>query len=102
METPRAQAYQRAQMEGATPARLLLMTYERALTACRKRNRPRARLAVTELIAALNFDHPEEAGRLLVLYEWVLRQLREENFAEAEKILADLHEVWTNTLDRAA
>ena len=99
METPQIQAYRRQQVNGASPARLLLMTYERALTACRKRDRQRARLAVTELIAGLNFDYPQEAGRLLVLYEWVLRKLRAGEFAEAESVLSELNTAWTSALD---
>ncbi|MFH1144580.1 MAG: flagellar export chaperone FliS [Candidatus Eisenbacteria bacterium] len=100
MERPEFQAYRRQQIAGAGPGRLLLMTYERALTACRRRDRQKARLAVTELIAALNFDYPQEAGRLLVLYEWVLRELREGKFAEAEKILGELHATWATALER--
>lgn len=99
-EPPHIQAYRRQQIAGASPARLLLLTYEQALAGCRRRDRFLARRAVEELIASLDFEH-QGAGGLLVLYEWVLRLLREGQFPQAEQILEELHTAWCGALEEA-
>ena len=100
MEPPHIQAYRRQQVLGASPAQLLLMTYEQALAGCRRQDRHLARRAVEELIAGLDLTQ-EGAGGLLVLYEWVLRLLREGAFADAEQILEELHATWATAVEAA-
>ncbi|MCK4412047.1 MAG: hypothetical protein KAY32_00750 [Candidatus Eisenbacteria sp.] len=100
MEPPHIQAYRRQQVAGAGPIQLLLITYEQALAGCRRKDRFLARRAVEELIGSLDFDQ-EGAGGLLVLYEWVLRLLREGKFAQAEQILDELHTAWSGALAAA-
>jgi flagellin-specific chaperone FliS len=100
MEPPHIRAYRQQQIEGASPGKLLLLTYEQALAGCRRKDRFLARRAVEELVGSLDLEQ-EGAGGLLVLYEWLLRLLREGEFAQAEQILEELHAAWSGALDAA-
>lgn len=91
-------AYQRAQVLGASPMRLVLMLYDLALAGCGRRDETRARRAVTELIAGLNFDYEEIAVALFRLYEYCLGAIRSGDFEEASKILSALKEAWETAL----
>lgn len=94
-------SYQSAQILGASPMQLILMIYEFAISACGRRDRERARRAVTELIAALNFDHEEIAVPLFRLYEYCLKAIGSGSFHEASKILRQLKEAWETALRQA-
>ena len=98
MDTPQVQAYRRQQLEAASPGQLVLFVLEHAVRACRLQDRRRARRAVEELIGGLDLEQPEGAGGLLVLYDWVLRLLREGRFGEAEQILDELRGSWAQAL----
>jgi flagellin-specific chaperone FliS len=94
-------AYQSAQILGASPTQLILIVYDVALVACGRRDAVRARRAITELIAALNFDYEEIAVPLFRLYEYCLNAIGSESFHEASKILRQLKEVWETALRQA-
>ncbi len=91
-------AYQSAQVLGASPMQLILIVYDVALAACGRRDTERARRAVTELIAALNFDYEEIAVPLFRLYEYCLNAIGSGSFHEASKILRQLKEAWETAL----
>ena len=95
-------AYQSAQIFGASPMQLILIVYDAALAACGRRDRERARRAITELIAALNFDYEEIAVPLFRLYEYCLSAVGSESFHEASKILRALKDAWETALRSAA
>ena len=86
--------YQRAQVMGASPMGLILMLYDLAIAACGRRDAERARRAITELIASLNFDYEEIAVGLFSLYEYCLGAIKAGSFDEASKILRQLKEAW--------
>ena len=98
MRAPEMNQYRRQQIEAMTPEQLVLIVYEQAILACRKSNRRRLRQAVEQLIWGLDFEQGEVADGLLLLYDWVLRQSREGNFAEAEKTLMQLRDTWKEVL----
>ena len=81
---------------------LVLVAYRVGLRALRKKDRRLATRVLSELVNGLNFDAGEIAGRLLVLYDYMLRQVREGQFAEAEMILSELHETWEQALANSA
>ena len=98
MRAPEVNRYRRQQLEAMTPGQLVLVVYEQAILACRKGNRRRLRQAVEQLIWGLDFEQGEVADGLLLLYDWVLRQSREGDFAEAEKTLRQLRDTWKEAL----
>ena len=87
-------SYQSAQVLGASPVQLMLIVYDLALTACGRRDTERARRAITELIAALNFDYQEIAVPLFRLYEYCLSAVNSGKHHEASKILRQLKGAW--------
>jgi flagellin-specific chaperone FliS len=80
---------------------LILIVYDVALTACGRRDGERARRAIIELIAALNFDYEEIAVPLFRLYEYCLNAIGSGSFHEASKILRQLKEAWEAALRQA-
>lgn len=94
-------SYRSAQVLGASPMQLILIAYEVALTACGHRDAGRARRAITELIAALNFDYEEIAVPLFQLYEYCLNAVGSGSFHEASKVLRQLKEAWETALRQA-
>lgn len=94
-------AYQSAQVLGASPMQLILIVYDVALAACGRRDAVRARRAITELIAAMNFDYEEIAVPLFRLYEYCLNAIGSGSFHEASKILRQLKEAWETALRQA-
>lgn len=73
---------------------LVLVAYRVGLRALRKKDRRLATRVFSELINGLNFEAGDVAGKLLMLYDYSLRLVREGKFEEAEAILSDLHETW--------
>lgn len=94
-------AYQSAQVLGASPMQLILIVYDVAIAACARRDSVRARRAITELIASLNFDYEEIAVALFRLYEYCLNRINSGSFHEAAKILRQLKEAWDTALRQA-
>lgn len=76
------------------PEELVLTLYRVAIRATRKKDRRLAIRAIAELINGLNFEAKELAGQFLVLYDYILRQVREGQFETAEKMLSELHDTW--------
>ena len=91
-------AYRRQQLEAMRPEQLVLVCLDRGLAACRRRERRQAQRAIDALIQGLDFEQPL-AGRLLVLYDWALRLVREGRFAEASEVLGPLRETWAAACD---
>lgn len=76
------------------PGALTLRVTELALMACRQGKRGMLVRALTELMTGLDLAQGEVAGRLLVLYEYMLHQARVGALAELEPLLAELAETW--------
>ena len=93
MRSPGIDAYRRQQLESMRPEQLVLVALEQGISACRQRDRRRARRAVQVLIGGLDFQY-DVGGRLLTLYDWVFRLLREGRFDDAEAVLKELHDTW--------
>ena len=91
-------SYQSAQVLGASPIQLLLIVHDLALAGCGRRDAERTRRAITELIAALNFDYQEIAVPLFRLYEYCLNAVSSGKYHEASKILRQLKEAWETAM----
>lgn len=94
-------SYHSAQILGASPIQLIVKIYEVAIVACGRRDTDRARRAVCELIAALNFDHDEIAVPLFRLYEYCLNRIVTGSCDEAAKVLRGLKQAWEAALAQA-
>ena len=77
------------ELDGLSPARLLLKLYDVAIAACAHEERERLVGALSELIAALSFDHREISMPLFRIYDHCIRQGQAGNFgAVGENSLA--------------
>lgn len=94
-------SYHDSQVLGASPMQLILMIYEIGIAACARRDVDRARRAVCELIATLNFDYDEIAVPLFRLYEYCLNQIATGSCEEASKTLRQLKQAWESAMAQA-
>ncbi|GEM_PF-1565318 len=94
------ETYSANQIEGATPAQLVLQTYDFIIACCRRGDWMRAKSGVVELMGALNPDYDDISGPLFRVYEYCLDVIREKKFEEAIKILSELRESWAVVVDR--
>lgn len=90
----RTSEYRFQEIMGASPIRLVVMSYDVAIQACQQEDFSRATRAISVLRDALNFDYNEAALTLFELYQWCLDSVRKENYQEALRILTDLREAW--------
>ena len=91
--SPNARKFLEQDILSKSPGELLLVAYDLGIKGCRRQDRALVRDVLTELIAALDFSQPI-AGNFLVLYDFALREVRENRFEEPEKILTGLREAW--------
>lgn len=101
--TYRTQEYRQQEVMGASPLRIVIMTYDVALQACERRDLVRATRAVSLLRDSLNFEQAEAAEAatgLFRLYQWCLDCIRQDNYPEAEKVLRGLREAWVTVEKR--
>ena len=90
--------YQNNSLANASPADLLLRTYDAAVIACRRGDGDKATRALVELINSLNFEYQEVAVGLFRLYNYCLGLIKSERFAEPEEILTQLRDTWAQAL----
>lgn len=99
---PRQDAYREQELQAMSTEQLVLVAYRVGLRALRKQDRRLATRVFSELINGLNFEAGDIAGKLLALYDYSLRLVREGKFAEAESILSELHDAWQQVVDASA
>ncbi len=73
----------------------ILRLYDEGIAACLARDAPRAVEVVMALIAALNFEYREAAGRFFALYDFCLDNLEARRFDRPLRVLRALKEAWT-------
>ena len=93
-------AYRQQQVEGLSRNELVLAAFELGMKGCRAKDRGLVRDVLMELIAGLDFSYRDAAGSFLVLYDYAMRELREGNFEMPHRILAELHEAWSEALKK--
>ncbi len=81
------------------PVQLLIKAYDAGITACNRKDEPKASAVLSELIDSLNFDHAEIANSLFRLYEYCMREIKGGNFDVTLKILKELRETWIQVQD---
>lgn len=86
--------YQQQEVMGASPLRLVVMSYDLAIRACEQKDFNRATRAVSVLRDALNFDHGDSAVGLFKLYQWCLDCIRRDEYESAKNTLKELRAAW--------
>lgn len=95
-----AHEYREQQVMGASPVRIIVMTYDAAIRACEEKDLAQTTRAIGALRDALNFDAGEAALGFFALYQWCLECVRQDNYAEALKVLRGLREAWATVEKR--
>lgn len=87
--------YRFQEVMGASPIRLVVMSYDVAIQACQQRDFSRATRAISVLRDALNFDYNDTAMALFGLYQWCLDCIRNDDYKQAIETLTELRDAWT-------
>ena len=82
------------ELDGLSPARLLVKLYDLAIAQCDREERERLVCTLTELVAALSFDHREVSMPLFSIYDHCIRQGRAGNFGDVRAVLVQLRDAW--------
>jgi hypothetical protein len=85
------------ELGGLSPARLLLKLYDVAILSCDREERARLVSALTELTAALSFDHREISMPLFRIYDHCIREGRAGNFSAVRAVLVQLRDAWSQS-----
>jgi flagellin-specific chaperone FliS len=88
------------QVKTATPEKLILMLYDLGMKSCQAKDNQKAVKVLTELIAALNFEHNEIAGSLFDLYRYALDEVHKRNFDNALVVFEGMHDIWSTVVVR--
>jgi len=86
------------ELHGLSPARLLLKLYDLAIVSCDREERERLVCTLTELTAALSFDHRELSMPLFSIYDHCIRQVRAGNFGAVRAVLVQLRDAWSQSV----
>ena len=92
--------YMEQDISGKTPAELLMLLYDAGLRACRRRDRQLAIGVLVELMGGIDVTCGELTDGLIRLYEYALRQVRENKFEFAETMLRELAEAYRETMSK--
>ena len=83
----------------ASPEELIAYIYDYGVTACAQKDPVKARMAVNNLIQALNFDYKEVATTFFSVYRYLKHLINQRRFDEAKAILSDLKNTWSKAFN---
>lgn len=95
-------AYRNQDVMGASPMRLVVMTFDLAIQACEGKEYVRASKVVSLLRDSLNFDYGDSAMGFFRLYQWCLDCIRKEDFESTLKVLHELRDTWATAESQMA
>lgn len=87
-------AYLEQEVMTLNPIQLIIKAYDAGIAACNRKDENKTCDVLVELIDSLNFDHAEIAGALFRLYDFCLREVKQEKFDATLKILKELRDTW--------
>jgi flagellar protein FliS len=87
---------------GKSPGELLLLLYETGVRACRRRDRQLAVGVLVELMGGVDIEQGEFTHGLIRLYDYALREVRENRYDFAETLMAQLGEAYREALENLA
>jgi flagellar protein FliS len=97
-QTSTVRNYMEQEVAGKTPEELLLLLYDTGLNACRRRDRQLTVGVLVELMGGVDITHGEFAGGLIRLYDYALRQVRENRFEFAETMMGELGQAYRKVM----
>jgi flagellar protein FliS len=100
-ETSTVRDYMEQDVAEKSTGELLLLLYDTGLRACRRRDRQLAIGVLAELMGGVDIDQNEVATGLIRLYDYALREVRENRFDFAEKLMAELGESYRQSMESA-
>ncbi len=89
--------YRRQDVMGASPLRLVIMTYDLAIRSCEQKDFAKATTTISALRDALDLSYPEVANGLFSLYQWCLDCIRQGDYGSAVRTLSELRDAWKQT-----
>ena len=93
-------SYQKNDVASATPLRLIVMVYDRAILGCQQKDIEMAWRAIKVLIDNLNMNVQPLAGKLLAIYEYCSELINKGDFDSAYKILKELRDTWASVSNK--
>lgn len=82
----------------ASPEQLILYIYEAAITACARKNQPKAAEAIQQLINALNFKERTVANTFYQMYQNILELIHNKKFDAAKRLLTEIRNTWAKAM----
>ncbi len=89
--------YRRQDVMGASPLRLVIMTYDLAIRSCEQKDFAKATTTISALRDALDLNYPEVSTGLFRLYQWCLDCIRQGDYGSAIHTLSELRDAWKIT-----
>ena len=89
--------YRKQDVMGASPLRLVIMTYDLAIRSCEQQDFSKATKTISALRDALDLDYPEVSTGLFRLYQWCLDSIRKGDYESAVHTLSELRDAWKQT-----
>ena len=89
--------YRQQDVMGASPLRLVIMTYDLAIRSCEQKDFAKATKTIIALRDALDLNYPEVATGLFRLYQWCLDCIRQGDYESTIHTLSELRDAWKMT-----
>ena len=90
----RVHSYLEQELTAKSPEELLLFLLDTGVRAARQRDRKLLIGVLTELMGGIDFSRGEVSTGLVSLYDYAVREVRENRFAFPEKLLTELAEAF--------
>lgn len=89
--------YRQQDVMGASPLRLVIMTYDLAIRSCEQKDFTKAITTISALRDALDHNYPEISVGLFRLYQWCMDCIRQGDYESAIHTLSELRDAWKLT-----
>jgi flagellar protein FliS len=86
--------YKSNEIMSLTPVQVILKLYDYVLVNCKRHDAEKVNAGLTQLIAALNFDHKEIALGFFRLYRYCQDRARKNDFDEVAAVIGELRTAW--------
>ncbi len=88
------EGYKNNEIMGLKPVQIILKLYDYVIVNSKKGEADKVNAGLTQLIAALNFDHKQVALGFFRLYRYCQDQSRKGNFEEVVNVIIELRTAW--------
>jgi len=94
-------SYRSNSVMGASPAQLVLKSYDLALAALRAEDGPWACKVLAQLIESLDFRYQEVALGFFRLYRYCMEEIKQGRLGVPTRILRELRDTWAQAMETA-